>query len=80
MGSMSVVNGSLPTEKRQTMSLVKNMYIAAIVKLPDDSNDDQIMEELMFLLMVRRGMNDFTRERTITNEEMEWSMNQWKRN
>lgn len=62
------------------MSLVKNMYIAAIVKLPDDSNDDQIMEELMFLLMVRRGMNDFTRERTITNEEMEWSMNQWKRN
>ena len=37
---------------------------------PDDSSYDEILKELLFALMVERGLQDSLVGRTISNEEM----------
>jgi hypothetical protein len=53
------------------MSTAKELITELVQKQPDDSSYDEIIRELAFDLMVRRGLKDSAESRTITNEEME---------
>ena len=59
------------------MSLVKNLIKSVVDDLPDDSTYDEILKELVFVRMVRRGIDDFDQGRTISNEEMQRRIKQW---
>jgi hypothetical protein len=55
-------------------------HIAEIVKRqPDDSSYDDIVRELAFDLMVRRGLKDSDERRTISNEEMKRRIKSWQK-
>jgi len=59
------------------MSHVKNLIKTIVDDLPDDSSYDEVMNELAFARMIRRGMDDFDRGRTISNDEMLKRIEQW---
>jgi len=55
-------------------------HITDIIKRqPDDSSYDDIVRELAFDLMVRRGLKDSDERRTTSNEEMERRIKTWQR-
>lgn len=60
------------------MSYAKQLIRTIVDDLPDDSSYDEILKELKFARMVRRGMDDFDQGRTISNEEMQKRIDQWK--
>src|SRR5262249_33558932 len=53
------------------MVTAKERILEIIKHLPDDRSADDIVRELAFDLMVRRGLKDSDERRTISNEEME---------
>lgn len=53
------------------MSTAKEQITEIIKRQPDDSSYDEIVRELAFDLMVRRGLADSDDGRTISNEEMQ---------
>ena len=60
------------------MSTAKEHLTRLIAKQPDDSSEDDIVRELAFDLMVRRGLADADSERTISNEEMGRRIRSWQ--
>jgi predicted transcriptional regulator len=50
------------TAKQQVLQLVQDQR--------DDSSYDEILRELVFARMIERGIEDATRGRTISHEEM----------
>ena len=44
---------------------------------PDDSSADEIVRELAFYLMIKRGLQDSDEGRIISNEEMQGRINTW---
>ena len=59
------------------MSHVKTLIKTIVDDLPDDSSYDEVLKELGFARMVRRGMDDFDHGRTISNDEMLKRIEQW---
>ena len=60
--------------------LTAKEHIAEIIKRqPDDSTYDDIIRELAFDLMVRRGLKDSDEQRTISNEQMERRIKTWQK-
>lgn len=53
------------------MATAKDHITEIIKRQPDDSSYDEIIRELAFDLMVRRGLRDSENGRTIRNQEME---------
>ena len=62
------------------MSPIKQLIISIVTDLPDDSAYDEIMKELAFVRMIRRGLDDFDHGRTISNDEMQKRIEQWTTN
>ena len=52
------------------MSTAKEPLTNLIQSQPEDSSEDDIVRELAFDVMVRRGLADADAKRTISNEEM----------
>jgi len=48
-----------------------------IDSLPDDSSYDEILKELAFDRMIKRGLNDSKNSKTISNDEMKHRLKQW---
>jgi len=48
-----------------------------IDSLPDDSSYDEILKELAFDRMIKRGLNDSKNSKTIANDEMKHRLKQW---
>lgn len=48
-----------------------------IDSLPDDTSYDEILKELAFDRMIKRGLKDSDENKTISNEEMKDKINQW---
>lgn len=57
----------------------KDAVVAIINDLPDDSSYDDIVRELVFNRMVERGLADAEAGRTISDEEMEQSIESWRK-
>ena len=48
-----------------------------IDSLPDDSSYDEILKELAFDRMIKRGLSDSKNSKTISNDEMKHRLKQW---
>ena len=57
----------------------KDVVVAIVQDLPDDSSYDDIVKELVFNRMVERGLADVEAGRTISDQEMERSIESWRK-
>ena len=60
------------------MSTAKEHLTKLIERQPDDSSEADIVRELAFDVMVRRGIADADAKRTISNEEMGRRIRSWQ--
>ena len=60
------------------MSTAKEHLTKLIQEQPDDSSETDIVRELAFNVMVRRGLADAHANRTISNEEMGRRIRSWQ--
>ena len=61
------------------MSTAKEHITEIINRQPDDSSYDEIVRELAFDLMVRRGLKDSDERRTIPNDEVRRGVATWQK-
>ena len=59
------------------MVTAKEQITELVQRQPDDSSYDEIIRELAFHLMIKRGLKDSDEGRTISNEEMQGRINTW---
>jgi predicted transcriptional regulator len=57
----------------------KEAVVEIVQGMPDDSSYDEIVRELVFNRMVERGLADVDAGRTISDEEMERSIESWRK-
>ena len=74
----SVVDG-LMTKGDERMLTAKDNLIQAIKQLPDDSTYDQILRQLAFEVMVKKGLEDSDAGRTTSNEALLQRIESWRR-
>lgn len=60
------------------MSTAKEHLTKLIQSQPDDSSEIDIVRELAFDVMVRRGLADADAKRTISNKEMAGRIRSWQ--
>jgi predicted transcriptional regulator len=60
------------------MSTAKEDLTRLIQEQPDDSSHDEIVRELAFHVMVRRGLADSDAKRTFTDDEMQRRIRSWR--
>jgi len=60
------------------MSTAKEHLTELIKNQPEDSSEDDIVRELAFDLMIRRGLMDAEANRTISNEDMGRRIRSWQ--
>ena len=48
-----------------------------INSLPTDTSYDEIIKELLFDSMIKKGLEDSKNGKTISNKEMEYRIKQW---
>jgi predicted transcriptional regulator len=58
---------------------VKEQMIEIIQDQPNDSSYEEILRELAFARMIRRGLADSDAGNTITNEEMQQRIQTWSK-
>jgi len=61
------------------MATVKDELTKLIQDQPDDSSYVEILRELAFNLMVRRGLRDSDEGKTISNDEMGRRIRSWQK-
>ena len=61
------------------MATAKEHISEIIKRQPDDSSYDDIVRELVFDLMVQRGLKDSDEQLTISNEEMKRRIKVWQK-
>jgi hypothetical protein len=61
------------------MSTAKQELEDLIRMQPDDSSREEIVRELAFHVMVKRGLADSDAKRLISNQEMERRIRSWAR-
>jgi hypothetical protein len=61
------------------MSTAKDDLAQLIQQQPDDSTDDEIVRELAFHVMVKRGLVDSDAKRSLSNEDMQRRIRSWQR-
>lgn len=59
------------------MSTAKEDLEQLIAQQPDDSSYEELVRELAFSVMVRRGLKDSDAGRTISNEDMKRRIRIW---
>jgi predicted transcriptional regulator len=57
----------------------KDDVVAIVQGLPEDSSYDDIVRELVFNRMVERGLADVEAGRTVSDDEMERSIESWRK-
>ena len=60
------------------MSTAKKHLTKLIASQPEDSSEADIVRELAFDIMVRRGLADADAKRTISNEEIGRRIRSWQ--
>ncbi len=59
------------------MSAAKDELISLIEGQPEDSSIEEIVREILFHLMVKRGLDDVDAGRVISNAEMSRRIRSW---
>lgn len=59
------------------MTAPKEEAKKVIDALPEDVSYDEILKELAFDRMIQRGLEDSQNNKTIDNQEMKHTINQW---
>ncbi len=61
------------------MPITKNQIIEAIKAMPQDefANIDEVIEEIILLEKIERGIKDMEEGRVITHEEMKKEIDSW---
>ena len=60
------------------MSTAKEELARLIQEQPEDSSREEIIRELAFHAMVKRGLADVDARRTISNDEMQRRIRTWR--
>lgn len=60
------------------MATAKEEIGQLIAQQPDDSSYEELVRELAFSIMVRRGLKDSDEGKTISNEEMRHRIRTWQ--
>ncbi len=60
------------------MSTAKDDLKKLIEQQPEDASHEELVRELAFDVMVRRGLRDSDAGRTISNEEMHRRIRSWR--
>ncbi len=61
------------------METMKDKMKEVIESQPDDATYEEIMRELSFERMIKRGLEDSQKGRVISNEEMEHRIRSWQK-
>jgi hypothetical protein len=61
------------------MSTAKDELTRIVQAQPEDSSPEEIVRELVFHVMVERGLADSDAKRTISNEDMARSICSWRK-
>jgi len=61
------------------MSTAKETMAEIIAQQPDDSSYDELLRELAFARMVKRGLDDSDAGRTVSNEEIKGRIDSWRK-
>ena len=61
------------------MSSAKDAMIEIIGRQPDDSSYDEILRELAFARMVRRGLDDSDAGRTVSDDDVKGMIDSWQK-
>ena len=61
------------------MSTAKDELTRIVQAQPEDSSPEEIVRELVFHVMVERGLADSDAKRTISNEDMTRSICSWRK-
>ena len=59
------------------MASAKETMAEIIARQPDDSSYDAILRELAYARVIQRGLEDVDAGKTLTNEEIEKSIESW---
>lgn len=59
------------------MQTAKDEFIKVLEALPDDSTYEELLKELSFAAMVRRGLRDSDEGRVISHEELVAKIQKW---
>jgi predicted transcriptional regulator len=62
----------------QRMLAVKKRVIHIVQEQPDDSTYDEILRELVFEKMIKRGLEDSISGRVHSNESVQTRIDQWR--
>ncbi len=61
------------------MASAKQTMIEIIGQQPDDSSYEEILRELAYGRMVRRGLADSDAERTVSDEDLKSKIQSWQK-
>ena len=61
------------------MNSVKEHLIKIIKEQPDDSSYDEILRELAFAKMIKKGLEDSDHGRIISDEEIKQRIKDWQK-
>jgi predicted transcriptional regulator len=61
------------------MATAKEQLSELIKRLPDDSSYDDLVREIAFDLMVKRGLKDSDEGRVVTNDQMHRRIKIWQK-
>jgi predicted transcriptional regulator len=61
------------------MSSVKDAMIDIIGRQPEDSTYDEILRELAYARMVRRGLDDADAGRTVSDDDVRRKIESWQK-
>ena len=57
--------------------ITKTQIIDSLSKLPEDLSIDQVIEHLIFIEKIQKGVEDSENGRIYTNEEAKKKLNKW---
>ncbi|MBP85608.1 MAG: hypothetical protein CMJ64_02655 [Planctomycetaceae bacterium] len=61
------------------MSTAKDTMADIIARQPDDSSYDEILRELAYARMIKRGLDDSDADRIISDSEMKGEIRSWRK-
>jgi predicted transcriptional regulator len=61
------------------MSTAKDTMADIIARQPDDSSYDEILRELAYARMIKRGLDDSDVGRTISDDEIKGKIASWRK-
>jgi predicted transcriptional regulator len=64
--------------RRLLMATAKDIMVKTIQDLPDDASFEEILKQLSFTIMVKKGLDDSDEGKTISHDEMLQRVKSWQ--